>query len=47
MEILALVDLPKLPAGALKKGERRSVHMKATYTTSGDVIRRIHIVGEP
>ena len=37
-QITALVDLPDLPAGAMRAGEQRTVRMRATYKTKGDKI---------
>jgi hypothetical protein len=45
--ITALRDLPDLPAGALRKGERVVVRMFAFYDTSGPLITHIRVAGWP
>lgn len=47
LKVVALVDLPTMAGGAMKKGDRRTVRIKGIYETGDDVIRRIRIVNTP
>ena len=45
--ITALHDLPDLPAGALRKGQRARVRMFGFYDTSGPLITHLRVAGWP
>ena len=45
--IVALVDLPDLPAGSMKAGEQRMVRMDIAYETRGDRICAITVSARP
>ena len=45
--ITALIDLPDLPAGAMRKGERSQVRMFAFYETKGSLITHVRVAGWP
>ena len=46
-EITALIDLPDLPIGAMRKGEQGRVRMFVFYQTKGDQFVHIRIAGWP
>jgi hypothetical protein len=45
--ITALMDLPNLPAGALKKDQTVRVRMFAFYDTAGPLITHVRVAGWP
>ena len=45
--ITALMDLPDLPAGAMRKGERSQVRMFAFYEARGSLITHVRVAGWP
>ena len=46
-EVIAHMDLPDLPIGAMRKGERATSRMFAFYHTRGERIAHVRIAGWP
>lgn len=47
MHVHALEDLPHLPIGALKKGERKVSRTFVFYDTDGPLVRHVRLAGWP
>ena len=47
MHVVALADLPHLPIGALKQGDRKVSRTFAFYDTTGPMIRHVRLAGWP